>query len=95
MSTGNIEWLINRINAQGGVDSDYADIMFGKVISVNPLKVKISNELVLDRNFLALTQTAVNAKLRNNDGVLIIRGHGNHNSLVGAQQFVIIDKIGG
>lgn len=95
MTTGNIEWFIQKMNTQGGVDSDYSDILFGKVVSASPLKVKISNELVLDRTFLALTQTAVNAKLKVNDGVVIIRGHGNRNSSVGAQQFVVIDKIGG
>lgn len=95
MMVANIEWFLHQIKSQGGVDSDYADVLFGKVVSTGPLKVKISNELVLDRTFLALTQTAVNAKLKVNDGVVIIRGHGNHSSLVGAQQFVIIDKIGG
>lgn len=91
----NIEWLLSQINKQGGVDSDYADVLFGTVISANPLKIKISNELVLDRTFLALTATIARSGLKNGDGVVILRGHGNKNSTVGAQQFVVLDKIGG
>lgn len=91
----NIEWFINQMNSQGGTDSDYADILFGTVVSQNPLKVKISNDLVLDRTFFALTETAAKANLTVGSGVVIIRGHGNRNSNVGAQQFVVLDKIGG
>lgn len=91
----NIEWFINQINSQGGTDSDYADVLFGTVISANPLRVKISNEMVLDRTFLAVTETATKANLKSSDGVVILRGHGNRNSNVGAQQFVVLDKIGG
>lgn len=91
----NIEWFVNRMNSQGGTDSDYADVLFGTIISGNPLKVKISNELVLDRTFLAITETAKKAKLNTGDGVVILRGHGNRDSHVGAQQFVVLDKIGG
>ncbi|MEX0380472.1 DUF2577 family protein [Leuconostoc sp. MS02] len=91
----NIEWFIDRMNSQGGTDSDYADVLFGTVVSSSPLKVKISNEIVLDRTFLAVTETAIKAKLKSGDGVVILRGHGNKNSHVGAQQFVVIDKIGG
>ncbi|WP_294975213.1 DUF2577 family protein [uncultured Leuconostoc sp.] len=91
----NIEWFIDRMNSQGGTDSDYADVLFGTVVSGSPLKVKISNEIVLDRTFLAVTETAIKAKLKSGDGVVILRGHGNKNSHVGAQQFVVLDKIGG
>lgn len=91
----NIEWFINQMNSQGGTDSDYADVMFGTVISEYPLKIRISNDLVLDRSFLALTETAVKSGLTYGSGVVILRGHGNRNSNVGAQQFVVLDKIGG
>lgn len=91
----NIEWFINQMNSQGGTDSDYADVLFGTVISANPLRIKISNEMVLDRTFLAVTETATKANLKSGDGVVILRGHGNRNSNVGAQQFVVLDKIGG
>lgn len=92
---GDVEWLVSEINKQGGADSDYADVLFGTVTSGSPLKVEIANGMVLDKTFLALTKTADDANLKKGDGVVIIRGHGNRNSTVGGQQFIVIDKIGG
>ncbi|WP_416353934.1 DUF2577 domain-containing protein [Agrilactobacillus fermenti] len=52
------------MNAKGGNDSDYADFMFGKVISVDPLKIQLSNQMVLTDSFLTLGRQVTKHKER-------------------------------
>lgn len=46
--------LYQLITSRGGSDSEYADLVYGIVISTKPLKVQLSNQMVLDENFLIL-----------------------------------------
>lgn len=48
------EWLIGKMNGKGGKDSDYADIMYGIVTSVKPLKVQLSNQMIITDDFITL-----------------------------------------
>lgn len=48
------EWFMEQIKARGGHQSDYADVVFGTVQSVKPLKVQISNQLILTDDFITL-----------------------------------------
>ncbi|MDB1102815.1 DUF2577 domain-containing protein [Lentilactobacillus parabuchneri] len=48
------EWLLGQVKARGGHQSDYADVVFGTVQSVKPLKVQISNQLILTDDFITL-----------------------------------------
>jgi len=48
------EQLLNMMNSKGGKESDYADIMYGKVISADPLKIQTSNQMILSESFLVL-----------------------------------------
>ncbi|WP_283680316.1 DUF2577 domain-containing protein [Lentilactobacillus sp. Marseille-Q4993] len=48
------EWLLDKLNSRGGSDSDYADVMFGQVVSEKPLKIQLSNQITLTDNFLVL-----------------------------------------
>lgn len=48
------EQLLELINAKGGNDSDYSDIVYGKVISTDPLKIQTSNQMILSESFLVL-----------------------------------------
>lgn len=48
------ERLIKLLNKRGGKDSEYSDIVFGTVQSVKPLKIQLSNSMVLDENFITL-----------------------------------------
>jgi len=50
------EKLLNLMNGRGGNDSDYSDIVFGTVISTSPLKIQISNQMVLTDAFLNLSR---------------------------------------
>jgi len=48
------EQLLNMMNSKGGNESDYADIVYGKVISSDPLKIQTSNQMILSESFLVL-----------------------------------------
>ncbi|WP_278954794.1 DUF2577 domain-containing protein [Lactobacillus apis] len=48
------ELLTQMLNSRGGKDSDYADVVYGEVTSDKPLKVQLSNNMVIDDNFIVL-----------------------------------------
>ena len=48
------ERLYELVTGKGGKDSDYADVVYGTVISVNPLKVQIANNMVITDDFIEL-----------------------------------------
>jgi len=58
------EQLIAMMNAKGGNASDYADIVYGKVISTDPLKIQTSNQMILSESFLVLGRSVTKHKER-------------------------------
>ena len=48
------EWLLEQLRKRGGSDSDYCDVVTGTVISVSPLRVQLSNEMVIGQEFITL-----------------------------------------
>lgn len=48
------ELIIEMLKNRGGKDSDYADVVYGEVTSDEPLKVQLSNNMVIDDNFIVL-----------------------------------------
>lgn len=48
------ERIIDMMLSRGGSPSDYADIMYGVVISVDPLKVQLSNQMIITEDFIEL-----------------------------------------
>lgn len=48
------ERILGMMKARGGNNSDYADIVFGTVVSLSPLKIQISNQMTLTDAFLTL-----------------------------------------
>lgn len=58
------ERLLELINSQGGSDSDYADVVYGIVISTSPLQIQLSNSMVLDDNFIVLGKHIGKFKLK-------------------------------
>ena len=46
--------LIKMLKSRGGKDSEYADVVYGVVTSTEPLKVQLSNNMVIDDNFIVL-----------------------------------------
>lgn len=48
------ERILEMMKQRGGHDSDYADVVFGTVVSASPLKIQISNQMTLTDAFLVL-----------------------------------------
>ena len=99
------ERLLDMMQARGGNDSDYSDIVFGTVVSENPLKVQISNQMVLTDAFLNLSRSVTDHKVRVKDGgdtktvtVLGALKKGDGVTMIrqdGGQQFYVLEKTGG
>lgn len=72
------EWLINQMNKRGGHINDYADITYGTVISPKPLKIQLSEKIILTEPFLILGRNVVDhkekIKIENVDSTMIIDG---------------------
>lgn len=58
------EQLLELMNGKGGKDSDYSDIVYGKVISTEPLKIQTSNQMILSESFLVLGRSVTKHKER-------------------------------
>ncbi|MCF6515550.1 DUF2577 domain-containing protein [Lactobacillus sp. S2-2] len=50
------EWLLNQLSKRGGSNTDYSDVVFGKVVSDSPLKVQYANDLILTKEFLIVSK---------------------------------------
>lgn len=62
-------------------------IMYGKVISTNPLKINVEQRMIFDKKFLVLTERLVkDSPLKVNDKVVLLREQG-------GQKFLVIDKV--
>ena len=72
-------------------------VLFGKVISVSPLKISIDQKMTLEHPQLILTRNVTDYKinddvavynaLKANDGVVLIR-------VQGGQKFLVVDRLG-
>ena len=62
------------------------DVLIGKVKSVSPLTVAVSQKLILDEDFLTVSDNA-RIKIKKNSSVIMVRRSG-------GQQFFVIDTIG-
>lgn len=48
------EHLIELLKSKGGKPSDYADVVYGIVTSIKPLKVQLSNQMILTDDFITV-----------------------------------------
>lgn len=58
------KWLLEQMYQRGGKASDYADVVYGKVIATKPLKVQIANNMVIDENFIVVGKHIGHFKLK-------------------------------
>ena len=63
--------LYELMTKRGGKPSDYSDVVYGTVISPKPLKVQLSNNMVLTNDFIILGKHIGKFKLQ---GKAIIKG---------------------
>lgn len=52
------------MKSRGGNDSDYADIVYGIVISISPLKVQIANNMIITEDFIEIGRHIGKIKLQ-------------------------------
>ncbi|WP_310602558.1 DUF2577 family protein [Anaerosporobacter sp.] len=62
-----------------------SDLLFGKILSVNPLRVTVDQKLTLSEEFV-FTTYAYSQMIQVNDNVVMIRAQG-------GQKYLIIDKV--
>ncbi|KAA8371098.1 DUF2577 domain-containing protein [Leuconostoc carnosum] len=93
------EQLIEMIMQRHGSSTEYADIVFGTVVSINSLAIQVGDKLTLPSELLILGQhvskrkikvdgklVEIDQSLKINDGVVMIR-------MDGGQTFFILEKI--
>lgn len=99
------ERLLDMIKDRSGSDSDYADIVFGTVISESPLQIQISNQMVLSDAFLNLSDNVTDHEVKMKiDGdtktvtFLNALKKGDGVTMIrqdGGQQFYVLERTGG
>lgn len=87
MANSNLIQLIKRIALEAVTASKPCDVLIGNVKSVSPLNIAISQKMVLDKDFLIISDT-VKEKIKKDAAVIVIRRSG-------GQQFVVIDTVAG
>lgn len=85
MANSNLIQLIKRIALEAVTASKPCDILIGNVKSVSPLNIAISQKMVLDEDFLTVSDAA-KEKVKKDAAVIMIRRSG-------GQQFVVIDTV--
>ena len=75
--------LYELMTQRGGKPSDYSDVVYGTVISAKPLKVQLSNNMVLTDDFIVLGKHIGKFKLQGNaimKGSADMTFHGHHDT---------------
>lgn len=84
--TTNLAQTIKRAAMDAVRASKPCDILTGTITSVSPLKIKISQKVTLDGDFLIVTETFDKKTHKTGDKVMLIQG-------MGAQRYLVIDKV--
>ena len=88
MPNSNLVQLIKKIAIEAVDASKPCDYKIRTVIEKYPLKIRITQKLCLDEDFLIITQTAEERVLKVGDEVLMIRKQG-------GKEYVVLDKVVG
>lgn len=86
MPNSNLVQLVKQIAMEAVAASKPCDYRIGTVTSVNPLKIKVSQNIILDKDFLCFTQTASKTSLQRGNRVLMLRK-------AGGNEYMVIDKV--
>jgi hypothetical protein len=81
----NLTQLIKKAAIEAVEAGKPSDLIFGKVISTNPLRVNVDQKLTLNEEFVFVTY-AYQQLMQDNDNVVMIRAKG-------GQKYLIIDKV--
>lgn len=86
MGNSNLVQLIKQIAIEAVNASKPCDYVTGTVTEENPLKIKISQSITIDEDFLCLTQIVTEDSLKQGEKVLMFRK-------AGGQEYVVIDRV--
>lgn len=99
------EKLIRMLNARGGNDTEYSDVVFGTVVSTSPLSIQLSEKIILSEPFLIVSRYLSNysQKIQLNGKYREITVYnalsaGDKVTMIrmdGGQQFYVLEKLGG
>lgn len=93
------------LNARGGNDTEYSDVVFGTVVSTSPLSIQLSEKIILSEPFLIVSRylsnysqkIQINGKYREIT-VYNALSAGDKVTMIrmdGGQQFYVLEKLGG
>lgn len=85
MSDGYLLQLIKQAAVEAVAAAKPMEIVFGNIVSADPLKIKLSDRLIIDEDFLIKTESAVD-KLCKGDRAVLLR-------MQGGQQYLFIDRV--
>lgn len=85
MANSNLVQLIKRIAVEAVNASKPCDTLLGNVKSEKPLEIAVSQKMVLDEDFLVVSDTA-KEKMEKGATVIMLRS-------LGGQQYVVLDTI--
>lgn len=86
MANSDLIQLIKRIALDAVKAGKPCDIMVGTVEKEDPLKIKISGKVTLDRDFFHVTNTVIKSGLKKGDKVMVVRASG-------GQKYFVLDKV--
>lgn len=78
--------LIKNVAVKAVGATNPVHVLFGTVVSENPLEVQIHQKLKLTEEFLVITERVTQVNLKRGDKVVLLR-------VQGGQQFVVWDKV--
>ncbi|WP_455715446.1 DUF2577 domain-containing protein [Anaerosporobacter sp.] len=81
----NLTQLIKKAAIEAVQASKPSDLIFGKIVSTNPLEVSVDQKLTLSDEFV-FTTYAYSQIIQVNDNVVMLRAQG-------GQKYLIIDKV--
>nr|WP_046233722.1 DUF2577 domain-containing protein [Paenibacillus algorifonticola] len=82
---GNLLQLIKQAATDAVAAGNPVNIMFGEVITVSPLSVRVDQRFVLTEEFFVITETAA-SKITEGAVFVLLR-------VQGGQQYLIMDKV--
>ena len=86
LADSNLVQLIKKIAREAVRASKPCDYCVGAVASVNPLKVKVSNNIILDDDFFYVTESVKKETLKKGDKLLMFRKQGGN-------EYMITDRV--
>lgn len=97
------QWLLDMMKGRGGKGSEFADVVYGTVVSTAPLQVQLANNMILTSAFLttgrAVSDYETTIKIDDETKKMYVNNglrSGDHVAMIrgdGGQTFYIFDKL--